>query len=643
MPKGPIRRAQLIAPYGVGAMIVVRDGTSLITAGLDHWYQREDGRNDVDQSEFRVEEWRLAQQLRVDHFRLPPDFRTAHKGASVPNALLTVPFLRFPQWHYCQSCGHLKELKLPQRSKEKCPKCEENKRNRYLVQVPIIAMCDHGHIQDFPWREWVHRSDNPTCKKPMRLVGTGSATLGGLSVQCECKEKRSLSRITDTEQDNGNDTTFLSKYLNKKSAQDSSESPQFLCQGKRPWLGTEESEPCDRPLRGSLRSASNVYYSQVRSAIYLQRGNDSELISILEEPPISTLIATLSQANVEITPEFLRGQYPQLLQPFSNEDIQAALKTILSGEDNDSDEIVVESDDPETHFRRPEFNVLRTERDEKQLKSRNIDLDNYDLDIGRYFSRIMLVDKLRETRALAGFTRIFPENDLTLNLNALQEILRRNPLPPQNSWLPAYVVYGEGIFLELNERRLQQWLAQNGDAVQERIKPLVQRYQQVQERRHLRDRPLTPRFILLHTFAHLLMNRLTFECGYSSAALRERLYVSDNPDAPMAGVLIYTAAGDSEGTMGGLVRMGKPNNFEPMVRAALEAASWCSADPVCMEIGARGGQGPDSCNLAACHNCALVPETACEQFNRFLDRGVVVGDINNRSLGFFTYDDVPTC
>ncbi|HAA29655.1 MAG TPA: hypothetical protein DCE56_20635 [Cyanobacteria bacterium UBA8553] len=331
------------------------------------------------------------------------------------------------------------------------------------------------------------------------------------------------------------------------------------------------------------------------------------------------------------------------MQPFSNEDIQAALKTILSGEDNDSDEIVVESDDPETHFRRPEFNVLRTERDEKQLKSRNIDLDNYDLDIGRYFSRIMLVDKLRETRALAGFTRIFPENDLTLNLNALQEILRRNPLPPQNSWLPAYVVYGEGIFLELNERRLQQWLAQNGDAVQERIKPLVQRYQQVQERRHLRDRPLTPRFILLHTFAHLLMNRLTFECGYSSAALRERLYVSDNPDAPMAGVLIYTAAGDSEGTMGGLVRMGKPNNFEPMVRAALEAASWCSADPVCMEIGARGGQGPDSCNLAACHNCALVPETADEQFNRFLDRGVVVGDINNRSLGFFTYDDVPTC
>lgn len=647
MPKGPIRRAQLIAPYGVGAMIVVRDGTSLITAGLDHWYKREDGRDDVDITEFQVEEWRLARQVGVNHFRLPPDFRKVHKGTSVPNALLTVPFLRFPQWHYCQSqsCGHLKELKLPQRSKEKCPKCEEKgkKRYLYLVQVPIVAMCDHGHIQDFPWREWVHRSDNPTCKKPMRLVGTGSATLGGLSVQCECKEKRSLANITETRPgDNGSETTFLSKHLNERHDNDS-ERQEFLCQGKRPWLGTEESEPCSRPLRGSLRSASNVYYSQVQSAIYLKRGNDSELISILEEPPISTLIAPLAKANVEIiTPEFLRGQYPQLLQPFSNEDIRVALNTILSGEDDTSDEIFVEGDDPETHFRRPEFNVLRTERDEKQLKIRKIDLNNYDPDIGQYFSRIMLVDKLRETRTLAGFTRIFPENDLTLNLNSLQGLLRRNPLPPQNSWLPAYVVCGEGIFLEFNERRLQQWLAQNRDAVQERIKPLVQRYQQVQERRHLRDRPLTPRFILLHTFAHLLMNRLTFECGYSSAALRERLYVSYNPDAPMAGVLIYTAAGDSEGTMGGLVRMGKPNNFEPMVRTALEDAKWCSADPVCMEIGARGGQGPDSCNLAACHNCALVPETACEEFNRFLDRGVVVGDINNRSLGFFTYDDVPT-
>jgi hypothetical protein len=103
----------------------------------------------------------------------------------------------------------------------------------------------------------------------------------------------------------------------------------------------------------------------------------------------------------------------------------------------------------------------------------------------------------------------------------------------------------------------------------------------------------------------------------------------------MAGVLIYTAAGDAEGTMGGLVRMGKPGYLEPAILAALSSALWCSADPVCMEIGTQSGQGPDSCNLAACHNCCLVPETACEEFNRFLDRAVIVGSLGNREMGFF--------
>jgi hypothetical protein len=483
------------------------------------------------------------------------------------------------------------------------------------VQVPVIAICDRGHIQDFPWREWVHRSDATTCKLDMSLIKTGSAGLGGLNVVCECGKKRSLSNIKG-----------LSSNLDDSDT-------GFLCQGKRPWLGTEDSQPCTRPMRGSLRNASNVYYSKVRSAIYLNRGKDSELMSVLEEPPISELIDLLEPSKV--TPEVLRRQHGPLLKSFSNEDIEEALKIILSGEEGNSEESFVPGDDPETHFRRPEFKVLRTKRDEKQLKIREGDLNQYHPNVTGYFSRIMLVDKLRETRALAGFTRIFPETEQPLD--ELKSLLRQHP-PDGDSWLPAYIVYGEGIFLEFSEKRLQQWLKQSGDEVTKRIKPLVERYQKIQEQRRLRDRPLTPRFILLHTLAHLLINRLTFECGYSSAALRERLYVSDSPEAPMAAILIYTAAGDSEGTMGGLVRMGKPGNFEPMFQAALEDAKWCSADPVCMEIGESGGQGPDSCNLAACHNCALVPETACEEFNRFLDRGVVIGSLENPQLGFFTFD-----
>jgi hypothetical protein len=121
MPKGPIRRAQLIAPFGVGAMVMVTDGTSLITAGLDHWYEREDGSEADDKSEFRVDEWRLAQSLGVEHFRLPPDFRKPNKGDGVLNAYLTLPFLRFPQWHFCSACDRLEKFHLIARGKVKCP------------------------------------------------------------------------------------------------------------------------------------------------------------------------------------------------------------------------------------------------------------------------------------------------------------------------------------------------------------------------------------------------------------------------------------------------------------------------------------------------------------------------------------------
>jgi hypothetical protein len=101
----------------------------------------------------------------------------------------------------------------------------------------------------------------------------------------------------------------------------------------------------------------------------------------------------------------------------------------------------------------------------------------------------------------------------------------------------------------------------------------------------------------------------------------------------MAGILIYTAAGDSEGTMGGLVRMGLPGRLEDVFARAIERARWCSTDPVCIE---SSGQGPDNCNLAACHSCALLPETSCEEQNRLLDRGLLVGTLTEPAIGLFS-------
>jgi hypothetical protein len=145
---------------------------------------------------------------------------------------------------------------------------------------------------------------------------------------------------------------------------------------------------------------------------------------------------------------------------------------------------------------------------------------------------------------------------------------------------------------------------------------------------------VTPQFVLIHTLAHVLINQLAFDCGYGSASLRERLFCNQqHPEFRMHGVLIYTASGDSEGTMGGLVRMGHRPRLEAVLRRAIARAQWCSSDPVCIE---SEGQGADNANLAACHGCTLLPETSCEEGNRLLDRALLVGLPNHHEIGLFS-------
>ena len=637
-PSGPVRRAQLIAPFGVGAMVIVPGGTSLVIGGLDYWYKQKYGKGHIDPQEFIFEEWRLQTILGVNHFRLPPDFREIMWGQKVPNIGITIPAFRFPTWHFCsdKDCRLLCSWPMytrGARGRIKCPECEKKKKTRYMFQVPFVTMCERGHLQDFPWREWVHREVKPSCTGTLRLISTGSATLAGQKVKCDvCGKERTLSGITSATPDGA---TTLSNSL--------AEGTEFLCQGVKPWLGPGNEEYCNAPLRGSLRSASNLYFAHILSSIYLPKVQDLDLQKIetlLQSRPLSTLVSLLRDLGQnqpgEIT-KALKTQHPRLLKEFTDAQVAQVITQLLTESSSDSpqEQTLALVEDGRTSFRRAEYSALKTERNDHLLKIKQGDPGLYDPNVAKFFSRIMLISKLRETRALAGFSRIFPENDQ--DLTQRQSMLWKE-FPGSERWLPAYIVYGEGIFFEFDENLLSAW--ENSPDVIARVKPLIGRYKNMQDLKRLQERPVGSRFILLHTFAHLVMNRLTFECGYSSAALRERLYVSNNPSSPMGGVLIYTADGDSEGTMGGLVRMGKPGYIEPVIRRALEGAQWCSADPVCMEMGRLNGQGPDSCNLAACHNCALVPETACEEFNRFLDRALVIGEIANPDLGFFISDTI---
>ena len=100
----------------------------------------------------------------------------------------------------------------------------------------------------------------------------------------------------------------------------------------------------------------------------------------------------------------------------------------------------------------------------------------------------------------------------------------------------------------------------------------------------------------------------------------------------MNGVLIYTASGDSEGSLGGLVREGEPNNLENIIEKTLIKAQVCSYDPVCLD---NKSQGLNGTNSASCHACSFLPETSCEEANQLLDRTTIIGNPEENLAGFF--------
>lgn len=201
------------------------------------------------------------------------------------------------------------------------------------------------------------------------------------------------------------------------------------------------------------------------------------------------------------------------------------------------------------------------------------------------------------------------------------------------NWLPATEVFGEGIFLKFRDDVIDKWLESQGDS----FTNIIDRYHGAMLKRRPTEnlKKVNASFIVMHTFTHLLIKKLCFHCGYGSSSLRERLYFNDDDDNRMNGILIYTSSGDSEGSLGGLVRQGKANNLGKLVKDSIEDARWCSADPVCSDIGQSSGQGPDNVNGSACHNCSIVPETSCEEFNMLLDRASIIGTFENPSIGFF--------
>lgn len=607
----PLRRCQLISPFGVGALVDFPKDESLMVAGLDAWpFALESC-----PPECLIVEERLQARLGVRSFRLPPEHKDPALG--VKHADLDIPMVRFPRWHYCYRCGGMEYLSLfggrcrcfgRPYSGMNCASKKEKARP-FLIPVRIVAVCDQGHIEDFPFMEWVHRDREPGADCKLRfLAGRSSSTLTGIKVECSCGEGKTLAGIFDFDQQSGGALQRIG----------------YRCRGSQPWLGKEgdQARECGAPLRVIQRGASNAYFPLVVSSIYLPlwaEQAERAVIDTLERPEVWQSLASGLVDGKRIDP--VRCDTIAKMWGLDAGKLLKVAQRRLDG----SDAAPVRN---EEEYRREEYSALLAQRGgpETELFVELLEAAAIGPDLGRFFNRIGLVRKLRETRVLAGFTRMLPP-DPDNPTGRVQSLC----LDRRIDWLPAIVVRGEGIFLELRRDAINQWLRDSRCAG--RVGRMLRNYNDVRARRGQPQRRATPTFVLLHSLAHSLINQLSFDCGYGSASLRERIYCNlDEQTEPMNGILIYTASGDAEGTMGGLVRQGEPERLLRTLMTALQKAQWCSSDPVCIEARA---QGTDNANLAACHGCLLVSETSCEEGNRLLDRALLVGTPNERELGFF--------
>ena len=506
--------------------------------------------------------------------------------------------------------------------------------------VRFISVCSSGHLCEFPWKEWI--GCTCTSDSGLRLTDRGGSELSSIRFEC----------VTCPDGSSGRKGKSLAgttiKPDEEEGERSSFQNAGIPCPGDRPWLGEGANEQdCKKPLVGALINQTNIYFPKTVSAILLPdlQQNDAAVTEVrneIEQDPGTCGIArTLWNMNnksgaVALVQNSLqvRGISAEQAQ------VESALESLLTPSSAFASG-GAEPRMPESGilaFRRAEFNVIREEvNDPDKIPNLRVIRAEVRTDLGGWLSKVNLVERLRETRVFYGFDRLkVGARPLEgMPQSAMGQLFRTPPSQPQDRWLPAIEVFGEGIYIELNEDRIGVWQQSNREWLRSRISDqFINRLNDVFQTLPPQggaNLAWASRYLLVHTLAHILINQFVFECGYSTASLRERLYISADSAAPMAGILIYTAAGDSEGTLGGLVRLGRPERLGDIVRRALSRASWCSADPVCSEN--LGGQGSRLANLAACHACTLLPETSCETINEGLDRGMLIGTPDDREPG----------
>lgn len=634
---GSIRPSQTTHTFGPGGIVelpymsVVVPG--LDTAGLDPWQTRP-GRAPI------IEEERLLREVRRDLGPHVVELRTAPWMESpIDNRVSTADWvglwaMPFPRWQRCTECkalsrvdGGLFEVQVDLYAPHeagwwhmRCPKRGGGKAR--ALPVRFVIACRNGHMDDFPWAEWAHRKIGYSCPggagaRRLKLLDTNYAQRS-TSQKVRCDECNNEERMTAAF---GQDSQ---RYL-----------PQ--CTGGRPHLNDYEEGGCGMETRALLVGASNIWFAVRKSAL-----------SIPHQPRPVELVVAEHWTDLEQIKDFA-----------ALEELAAAISGLpMGGWLADSapysleelwEEFVKQRDgdggpDPGPEaLLAPEWTALTTRGGARHgvdfavsdvgppVTSRSTDL----------LGGVHQVTRLREVAALTGFTRLDAYDPAD---TGPARVRRARISAEKTSWAPAAQSRGEGFLLTLAEEAVQAWESRLAEMVEGRHRDMAEAQRAWRKRRGLDSdsESVRPRFVLLHSISHLLMKAVSLRSGYATASINERIYCRppDQGDFPMAGVLLYTGASDSEGTLGGLVSMGQPDVIGSLIEEATENARICSSDPFCATHepnGSVGGEGAADGTVhgAACHVCLFVPETSCDHANRYLDRSYVTATLTDSEIAYF--------